>query len=52
MFLFRERAAAIDASTLTASNQLDREQMLLAIDGRILTLETIRPWARDLPSGT
>ena len=44
---FRERAAAIDASTLTASNQLDREQMLLAIDGRILTLETIRPWARD-----
>jgi uncharacterized protein (DUF885 family) len=44
---FRERAAAIDSSTLTPSNQLDREQMLLAIDGRILTLETIRPWARD-----
>ena len=44
---FRERAAAIDATTLTPSNQLDREQMLLAIDGRILTLETIRPWARD-----
>ena len=44
---FRERAAAIDATTLSASNQLDREQLLLAIDSRILTLETVRPWARD-----
>ena len=44
---FRERAAAIDATTLTPSNQLDREQLLLAIDSRILTLEAIRPWARD-----
>ena len=44
---FRDRAAAIDATTLTATNQLDREQLLLAIDSRILTLETVRPWARD-----
>ncbi len=44
---FRERAAAIDASTLSPSNQLDREQLLLAIDSRILTLDVVRPWARD-----
>ena len=44
---FRERAAAIDATTLSPSNQLDREQLLLAIDSRILTLEIVRPWARD-----
>ncbi len=44
---FRERAAAVDAATLSLSNQLDREQLLLAIDSRLLTLETLRPWARD-----
>jgi uncharacterized protein (DUF885 family) len=44
---FRDRAAAIDAATLSPTNQLDREQLLLAIDSRILTLETVRPWARD-----
>ena len=44
---FRDRAAAIDATTLSPSNQLDREQLLLAIDSRVLTLETVRPWARD-----
>jgi uncharacterized protein (DUF885 family) len=44
---FRERAAAVDATTLTLANQLDREQMLLAIDSRILALETVKPWARD-----
>jgi uncharacterized protein (DUF885 family) len=44
---FRERAAAIDAATLSPSNQLDREQLLLAIDSRILTLDVVRPWARD-----
>jgi uncharacterized protein (DUF885 family) len=42
---FRQRAGAIDAASLSPSNQLDREQLLRAIDGRILTLETIRPWA-------
>lgn len=44
---FQARVAAIDAATLSASNQLDREQLLHAIDSRILTLEVIRPWARD-----
>jgi len=44
---FRERVAAVDASTLSPDNQLDREQLLRAIDSRLLTLETVRPWARD-----
>ncbi len=44
---FRDRVAAIDATTLSPANQLDREQLLLAIDSRVLTLETVRPWARD-----
>jgi uncharacterized protein (DUF885 family) len=44
---FRTRVAAIDAGSLSASNQLDREQLLRAIDSRLLTLEVIRPWARD-----
>ena len=44
---FRDRVAAIDATTLTLTNQLDREQLLLAIDSRVLTLETVRPWAKD-----
>ena len=44
---FRQKVAATDASTLTLSNQLDREQLMRAIDSRVLTLETIRPWAKD-----
>ena len=44
---FRQKVGASDAATLTASNQLDREQLLRAIDSRILTLDVIRPWARD-----
>jgi len=44
---FRQKVAATDASTLTLSNQLDREQLMRAIDSRVLTLETIRPWATD-----
>src|SRR6185503_4923914 len=44
---FRERVAAVDPAALSSSNQLDREQLLHAIDSRILTLDTIRPWARD-----
>ena len=43
----RDRVAAIDAATLNAVNQLDREQLLRAIDSRLLTLEVIRPWAKD-----
>lgn len=44
---FRDRAAAIDAATLSPANQLDREQLLHAIDSRLLSLEVVRPWARD-----
>jgi len=44
---FRDRAAAIAATTLSPANQLDREQLLLAIDSRLLALEAVRPWARD-----
>src|SRR5262249_1685732 len=38
---------ATDAGLLSLSNQLDRAQLLHAIDSRILTLDVIRPWARD-----
>jgi uncharacterized protein (DUF885 family) len=44
---FRTRVAAIDAGTLSASNQLDHEQLVRAIDSRLVTLEDVRPWARD-----
>jgi uncharacterized protein (DUF885 family) len=44
---FRERVNAIDPSSLNAENQLDREQMLHAIDSRLLTDEVIRPWAKN-----
>jgi uncharacterized protein (DUF885 family) len=44
---FRQRVAATDTAALNAANQLDREQLLRAIDSRILTLEVIRPWAKD-----
>ena len=44
---FRERVAAIDAASLSPANQLDREQVLRAIDSRILSLDVIRPWAKD-----
>ena len=44
---FRDRVAAIPAASMSSTNQLDREQLLRAIDSRILTLDVIRPWARD-----
>ena len=44
---FRDRVAAIDAASLSADRQLDREQLLHAIDSRLLTLDVIRPWADD-----
>jgi uncharacterized protein (DUF885 family) len=43
----RSRVAAIDPLTLSPANQLDREQLLHAIDSRLLTLEVVRPWAKD-----
>jgi uncharacterized protein (DUF885 family) len=44
---FRNRVAAVDPKTLSAVNQLDREQVLHALDSRLLTLEVVRPWAKD-----
>jgi uncharacterized protein (DUF885 family) len=44
---FRDRVNAIDPASLTTDNQLDREQLLHALDSRLLTQETIRPWAKN-----
>ncbi len=44
---FRQRVAAIDPSTLNPVNQLDREQLLLAIDSRVLALDVVKSWAKD-----
>jgi uncharacterized protein (DUF885 family) len=44
---FRERVSAVDPGTLSPDKQLDREQLLHAIDSRILMLDVVRPWARD-----
>ncbi len=44
---FRDRIAAIEPATLSDGTRLDREQLLRAIDSRLLTLEVIRPWERD-----
>src|SRR5690349_17522710 len=40
---FRDRVSAIEPSTLSAATQLDREQLLHAIDSKLLTLDVIRP---------
>src|SRR5262245_27522436 len=44
---FRSRAAAIDAATLTPDAQLDREQLLHALDAAILGNDVIRQWAKN-----
>jgi len=44
---FRDRIARIDPALLSGSNQLDREMLLHAIDSKLLTLEVVRPWAKD-----
>src|SRR6476620_2720812 len=44
---FRDRVNAIDPSSLSADKQLDREQLLHAIDSRVLMLDVVRPWAKD-----
>jgi uncharacterized protein (DUF885 family) len=44
---FRDRVSAIDPAGLSPSNQLDREQLLHAIDSRLITLDVVRPWAKD-----
>ena len=47
---FRDRAAAIDPQALSEATRLDREQLLHEIDSRLLTLEVVRPWAKDADS--
>ena len=44
---FRERISAIPPETLSFENQLDREQLLHALDARILSLDVVREWQRD-----
>jgi uncharacterized protein (DUF885 family) len=44
---FRERIARIDPQTLSLEKQLDHEQLIRAIDSRLLTHEVVRPWATD-----
>src|SRR5204863_8907282 len=46
----RQRVAAVETAALTPATQLDRELLLRAIDSRILTLDVIKPWARDADS--
>src|SRR2546430_13854313 len=44
---FRDRVAAIDPATLTPGRQLDREQLIHAMDAGILANTVIRTWAKD-----
>jgi uncharacterized protein (DUF885 family) len=44
---FRDRVNAIDPSALSPDKQLDREQLMHAVDSRILMLAVVRPWAKD-----
>ena len=44
---FRGRVNAIQAASVNTDKQLDREQLLHAIDSRLLTDEVIRPWAKN-----
>jgi uncharacterized protein (DUF885 family) len=44
---FRDRVSDIEPTSLAADKQLDREQLLHAIDSRLLTLDVVRPWAKD-----
>ncbi len=44
---FRTKLQAIDPATLSLDNQLDREQLIHAMDAGILANETIRAWAKN-----
>src|SRR5687767_6219594 len=44
---FRGRVSAIEIASVSPERQLDREQLLRAIDSRLLSLEVVRPWAVD-----
>jgi uncharacterized protein (DUF885 family) len=44
---FRANLLAIDSSTLSVEQQLDRAQLIHAMDAAILTNRVIKPWARN-----
>src|SRR5712664_3162580 len=44
---FRSGLAALDVRTLSPANQLDHEQLRLALDAGILPLDVIRQWTKD-----
>src|SRR5579884_3110746 len=44
---FRSKVGAIDPATLSLERQLDREQLLHALDAGVLSLRVVRPWAKD-----
>jgi uncharacterized protein (DUF885 family) len=44
---FRAELAAANPAGLTADHQLDREQLLHAVDSEVLALDVIRQWAKD-----
>ncbi len=44
---FRQRFAAIEEGRLSPANQLDRTQVLSAIDSQLLDREVVRSWAKD-----
>ena len=51
---FKTRLTAIDPATLSLDQQLDREQLLRAMDSAVVQLDVIKRWAQDpdaYPSG-
>jgi uncharacterized protein (DUF885 family) len=47
MASFRQELEKIDPATLTPDRQIDREQLLHAMDAGILTNSAVRTWAKD-----
>jgi uncharacterized protein (DUF885 family) len=44
---FRDRVSGIAPGTLSPANQLDREQLLHALDSNLLALDVVRAWAKN-----
>ncbi|MGH7620523.1 MAG: DUF885 domain-containing protein, partial [Gemmatimonadaceae bacterium] len=47
---FRARLVAVDTNTLSLDQQLDRQQLIHAMDAAILSDRTIKPWAQNADS--
>jgi uncharacterized protein (DUF885 family) len=47
---FRARLLAVDTSTLSLEQQLDRQQLIHAMDATILSDRVIKPWAQNADS--